>query len=46
MGHLAAEDITIEAFFFPQDILNDGWPRSNARQTLPGVIIKFITDDK
>jgi hypothetical protein len=46
LSHLAAEDITIEAFFFPQDIRNDGWPRSNARPTRPGVVLKFITDGK
>lgn len=40
---LRAADITVEAFFHPSDIRNDGWPRSNAKATQPGVILRFVT---
>lgn len=44
LGHLDARDITIEAFFRPNEIRNDGWPRSDARPTQPGVILSFETE--
>ena len=28
LGYLRAVNVTIEAYFRPQDIRNDGWPRS------------------
>jgi hypothetical protein len=40
---LRAKEIVIEAFFHPSDIRNDGWPRSNARASQPGVILRFTT---
>jgi hypothetical protein len=40
---IRARDITIEGFFFQDDIRNDGWPRSAARPTQPGVILRFVT---
>lgn len=43
LSHLNARDITIEAFFHPSHIRNDGWPRSDARPTQPGVILSFET---
>jgi hypothetical protein len=35
LSHLAAEEITIEAFFRPDEIRNDGWPRSTAQLPHP-----------
>lgn len=43
---LKARDITIEAFFRPNDIRNDGWPYANAKAAQPGVILKFTTKEK
>lgn len=39
--HLDARDINIEADFRERDIRQDGWPRSGARPTSPGVILAF-----
>jgi hypothetical protein len=41
LNHLGARDITIEGFFFIDDIRNDGWPRSSARPTQPGIVLSF-----
>ena len=41
LNHLRAKDITIEGFFALKDIRNDGWPKSSARPTQPGVILSF-----
>jgi hypothetical protein len=46
LGKLRAQDITIEAFFQPGEIRNDGWPKSNARPSHPGVILRFKTRGK
>lgn len=43
LSKLKAGDIVIEAYFRPEDIRNDGWPRSNARPSHPGVVLKFAT---
>jgi hypothetical protein len=43
LNHLRAKDINIEGFFFPKDIRNDGWPKSSARPTQPGVVLSFST---
>lgn len=43
LSKLKAGDIVIEAYFRPEDIRNDGWPRSNARPSQPGVVLKFAT---
>jgi hypothetical protein len=43
LGYLNAKDISIEGFFFPKDIRNDGWPKSSARPTQPGVVLSFST---
>jgi hypothetical protein len=40
---LQAADITIEAFFQSGEIRNDGWPKSNARPSHPGVVLRFVT---
>jgi|SoiMethySBSTD1v2_1073268.scaffolds.fasta_scaffold5892147_1 hypothetical protein len=32
LGKLRAQDITVEAFFQPAEIRNDGWPKSSARR--------------
>src|SRR5215831_4271915 len=38
-----AKEINTEGFFAPRDIRNDGWPKSSARPTQPGVILSFTT---
>src|SRR5262249_30229211 len=43
LNHLKAKDISIEGFFAPKDIRNDGWPKSSARPSQPGVILSFTT---
>jgi len=44
LNHLGAKDISVEGFFFINDIRNDGWPKSSARPTQPGVILSFTTN--
>ncbi len=41
LHHLRAKDILIQAYFERRDIRNDGWPRSSARPSEPGVIVTF-----
>lgn len=41
LNHLRAKDVTIQAYFSRQDIRNDGWPKSSARPSSPGVIVGF-----
>jgi hypothetical protein len=41
LNHLRAKDIVIQAYFRREDIRNDGWPRSSARPSQPGVILRF-----
>lgn len=41
LGHMKAKGITIQAFIQREDIRNDGWPRSTARPSEPGVILSF-----
>jgi|SRR5580658_570471 hypothetical protein len=41
LRHLRARDIVLQASIGWQDIRNDGWPKSNARFTDPGVILTF-----
>src|SRR5690349_1395878 len=41
LNHLRAKDISIKGFFAAKDIRNDGWPKSSARPTQPGVILSF-----
>jgi hypothetical protein len=43
LNHLDAGSIAIEGFFSLGDIRNDGWPKSGARPTQPGVIVSFDT---
>lgn len=43
LNHLKAKDITIEGFFAASNIRNDGWPKSSARPTQPGVVLSFET---
>lgn len=38
---LKAKDIIIQAGFELRDIRNDGWPRSSARPSHPGIIVSF-----
>lgn len=41
LRHLNAKDIVIEAGFRPQDIRNDGWPRSGSAPSHPGIVLYF-----
>ena len=41
LKHLKASDILIQAHLRREDIRNDGWPRSAARPSKPGVIVTF-----
>jgi hypothetical protein len=43
LNHLGAKDINIEGFFAPSEIRNDGWPKSSARPSQPGVVLSFTT---
>lgn len=43
LNHLRAKEITIEGYFRSQDIRNDGWPKSSARPSQPGVVLSFET---
>lgn len=43
---LKARDITVQAYFRPNDIRNDGWPYANAKASQPGVVLKFTTKGK
>lgn len=43
LTHLRARNITIELFLDRQQIRNDGWPRSDARPSQPGVILSYTT---
>jgi hypothetical protein len=42
LKHLKATDILIQAHLKREDIRNDGWPRSAARPSQPGVIVTFM----
>lgn len=42
LTHLRGKDIVIQAYFHREDIRNDGWPRSSARPSEPGVIVSFV----
>ena len=39
--HLKAKDTVIQAYFELGQIRNDGWPRSSARPTQPGVVLTY-----
>lgn len=41
LGHLRAKEILIQAYLKREDIRNDGWPRSSARPSKPGIILTF-----
>jgi hypothetical protein len=43
LNHLKAKDVTVEGFFFVNEIRNDGWPKSSARPSQPGVVLSFTT---
>jgi hypothetical protein len=43
LNHLRAKEISIEGFFQPNEIRNDGWPKSSARPAQPGVVLSFQT---
>ncbi len=41
LSNLGAKDIVIQAYFRREEIRNDGWPKSSARPSDPGVILNF-----
>lgn len=41
LNHLRAKEIVIEGYFEFGQIRNDGWPKSSARPSKPGVILSF-----
>ena len=43
---LRAKNITIECYFSRDEIRNDGWPKSSARPTEPGIVLSFTSRDK
>lgn len=43
LNQLRAKAITVEGFFWQDQIRQDGWPKSNARPTQPGVVLSFDT---
>jgi hypothetical protein len=43
LNYLKAKNIAIEGFFHLSQIRNDGWPKSSARPSQPGVILSFDT---
>lgn len=45
LDHLKAKEILVQAYLSRDDIRNDGWPRSSARPSSPGVIVSFKTPD-
>lgn len=43
LNYLQAKDIIVDGYFQFRDIRNDGWPKSTARPSQPGVILSFDT---
>lgn len=41
LNSLRAKDISVEGFFMLKDIRNDGWPKSSARPSQPGIVLSF-----
>lgn len=41
LNHLRAKNIIIEGYFTFGQIRNDGWPKSTARPSKPGVVLSF-----
>lgn len=41
--HLNAQNILIDGYFGYSDIRNDGWPKSKARPSQPGIVLSFGT---
>lgn len=41
LNHLSARDVIIEGYFEFSQIRNDGWPKSLARPSRPGVVLDF-----
>lgn len=46
LNHLRAKDIIIEAYFEFHHIRNDGWPKSLAKPSKPGVVLSFEVPKK
>ena len=43
LAHVGAKEVVVEAFLGYGDIRNDGWPRSGARPSQPGVVMYFTS---
>src|SRR5262245_7093403 len=43
LNHLGAKDISIEGFFAPSEICNDGWQKSSARPSQSDIVLSFST---
>ena len=41
LNHLRAKNIIVEGYFDFGQIRNDGWPKSSARPSKPGVVLSF-----
>lgn len=41
--HLNAKDVLVQGYFLRDDIRLDGWPRSGASPSEPGIIVSFTT---
>lgn len=41
LNHLRAKNIIVEGYFTFQQIRNDGWPKSTARPSKPGIVLSF-----
>lgn len=46
LAHLGARDIVVQIAVDRSEIRNDGWPRSNARPSHPGVVLSFQSRGK
>lgn len=44
LSHLNAKRIVVQAYFRQDQIRNDGWPRSSALPSEPGVIVSFASN--
>ena len=43
LSHLGAREVLVQGYFRLEDIRLDGWPRSGASPSEPGVIVSFTT---
>lgn len=43
LTQLNASNIVVQAYFWKEDVRNDGWPKSCAKPHKPGVILSFVS---